>query len=64
MAIVSKPEKSGFVVRCDKCGKESNRASNDLGDAAVYARNEGFKPVFASREDPAIWVCPNCQKGD
>ena len=67
MAIVSKTANSSldnnsWVVRCDKCGKEAHRRAYDIGDAAVCARNEGFKPVFASAEDPAQWLCPDCQQ--
>lgn len=50
----------GWHVHCDNCGKANNRPGADAGDAAEYARKEGFITIPRGI-NPSDWLCPACQ---
>jgi hypothetical protein len=49
----------GWQVHCDACGHTSSRPGTDAGEAAEYARKEGFvtKPNGIY---PSLWLCHVC----
>jgi hypothetical protein len=47
---------------CDMCGRETEKAGLEAGDAALVARKEGWKTYGGSARYPFKWMCRACSQ--